>query len=85
MGADRSRNSPVPQRRDEALADAEQRTAHLIEADLPPIDVDGMSSPALMLMEFQREARSHFTAEVASVLVDVLLQVERDAGGEAVV
>eukprot|EP01043_Picozoa_sp_COSAG02_P030060 COSAG02_NODE_1901_length_10451_cov_44.668566_5_plen_111_part_00 len=68
------------QQRDEALADAEQRTAHLIEADLPPIDVDGMSSPALMLMEFQREARSHFTTEVAAVLVDVLVQVEQSTG-----
>ena len=39
-----------------------------------------MDSPAMLLMEFQREARSHFTAEVASVLVDVLLRVEQGAG-----
>ena len=51
----------------------------IIEADLPPVNVDGMDSPAMLLMEFQWEAHSHFMAEVASVLVDVLLQVEQDA------
>lgn len=40
-----------------------------------------MDSPSLMLMkflmEFQREARSHFTMEVASVLLDAFFAVER--------
>jgi hypothetical protein len=57
--------------------DGDARLAEIIESDSPPEQVDGMSSPALMLVEFQREARSQFTAEVASVLVDVLLAVER--------
>ena len=68
----------------EVLTDADQMVAGIIEADLPPVNVDGMDSPAMLLMEFQREARSHFTAEVAYVLVDVLLQVEQGTGQCAV-
>jgi hypothetical protein len=50
----------------------------ILEADLPPLPQVGLSSAAMTLMEFQREARSCFTTEVASVMVDVLLAVERE-------
>ena len=55
----------------------DDRLAGILEADLPPLPQVGLSSAAMTLMEFQREARSCFTMEVASVLVDVLLAVER--------
>ena len=48
--------------------DAHFQLASQMEADSPPALVDGMSSPALMLLEFQRDARNHFTAQVAEVV-----------------
>ena len=72
-------SGPVP---GPAPSDKEQMVASIIEADLPPVNVDGMDSPAMLLMEFQRDAKSHFTAEVASVLVEILLQVEEEVWHE---
>ena len=60
-------------------SEVEQQVAKIMEADLPPARVDGMDSPSLLLLEFQRDAQSHFKAEVAATLVEVLLEVERVA------
>ena len=48
--------------------DAHFQSASQMEADSPPALVDGMSSPPLMLLEFQRDARNHFTEQVAEVV-----------------
>ena len=60
-------------------SEVEQQVAKIMEADLPPARVDGMDSPSLLLLEFQRDAQSHFKAEVVATLVEVLLEVERVA------
>ena len=61
--------------------DAHFQLASQMEADSPPALVDGMSSPALMLLEFQRDARNHFTAQVAEV-VEGLIQAVCQKGSK---
>ena len=42
-------------------AASDERMAQMLEADMPNIQVEGMNSPEMMLLEYQRLANSEFT------------------------
>jgi len=65
----------VPQNSELKVTDPDDRLAGILEAEVLPTD-SSMSTPALQLMAFQRDAQGSHVLEVGETLVEVLQTVE---------
>ena len=61
------------------LVDVDERLAEVMEAELLPLD-NSLSTPALKLMAFQRDAQGSHLLEVGEVLAQLLAAVEESQG-----